>query len=304
MVAETFVRVAGRLQASGEFQPEIGWETELKADRPRPDPDYRLDLVDGDGAVLAEGGVEVRAPICGGEGGVVTAFRIVGYVPVHQGGRDVVLRRGDQELYRAELAPERPVVARVEVSVEDDGNVVVRWEAVHDRPLRYRLLLVDGARHAIPITDHLVQSEVSLSAGELCGGRGCSVAVVATDGLRSGVRKSDPFDLLERPPSVEITSPADGQLVLPDHPVTLLGRGLDHLSAELPQERLVWSVDGQAVGRGHSPGVAGPFEPGEHLIELAYRDGEGVMRAEARVGVPERSPEQKAWLAVSAELSG
>lgn len=300
MVTETFVRVVGRLQATGEFAPEIGWETEQMANRLQADPDHRLELVDGNGTVLAEGGVEVRAPICGS--GVVAASRLVGYVPVRGGGRDVVLRRGDQELYRAELAPERPVVARVEAYVGDDGNVVARWEAVHDRPLRYRLLLVNRARHAIPITDHLEQSEVSLPAGELPGGWGCSVAVVATDGLRSGVGKSDPFDLPERPPSVVIDSPADGQLVLPDHPVTLLGRGLDQLSEQLPEERLMWSVDGQAVGRGRSPGVAGPFEPGEHVIQLAHQDGEVVTRAEARVGVPERNPEQKAWLAVSAEL--
>lgn len=296
MAEDTYVRVAGRLRATGEFTPGIGWETERRAGHLQADPDYRLELVDGEGSVLAEGGVEVRAPICGG--GVVPSVRVVGYVAVRPAGRAVVLRHGEEELYRAELAPERPVVSSVQVDVRDDGTVVARWEASHDRGLRYRLLLVDGQRRAIPITDHFDESEITVRADELPGGLGCRLAVVATDGLRSAAGRSEPFDLPERPPSVVIGSPVDGEVVLPDWPVTLSGQAFDLAGGELPEDGLRWFVDGADAGRGRL-GVGGPFEPGEHVVQLAY--GDGV--AEVTVSVPERTAEQEEWRAVSAGLA-
>ena len=296
-----FVRFVGKLWESGEFEPAIGWETERIARRPRPDPDHRLQLVDDSGGVLVESAVELRVPTCrvqGADG--MTSARVVGYLPLHPDGRAVLLLRGERVLHRAELATERPRITIVDAEVGDDGCVRAHWQAEHDRPLWFSLVLVDSRRRAIPVARELSESHIALETADLPGGPGCSLAVLATDGLRSAMARSHPFHLPEKSPRVAIVAPRDGEMLAPDEPISLLGHAHDLAGQSLPDEHLTWSVDEQVVARGRRLAPAGPLEPGDHRVELAYVQGSEVaVRAEVHLTVSERSPEQEEWLKVS-----
>ena len=63
----------------------------------------------------------------------------------------------------------------------------VRWEAEHDRPLQFNVVFLDAKQRAIPLARELSDSHLTFASAELPGGPGCSVAVQATDGLRSTI---------------------------------------------------------------------------------------------------------------------
>lgn len=304
----TFVRFTGTLWESDEFTPGVGWETVRIARRPRADTEgpYRLRLVDEADAVLVEVPVERRTDGCRRrETDGMDRERIVAYLPLPPAGRAIDLVRGDRILHRAELAPERPTVAIVDLVVDGEGQVRVRWEASHDRPLSFNVLFVDGRGRAIPVAAGVREPQLALATTELPGGPGCTLAVLATDGLRSGMARSDPFDLPERPPRVVIVSPADDGVLPPDQPLSLIGFALDPAGRGLPDERLVWMVDGHPIAEGQRLVATDPMAPGGHEIALIYRgDGDVTARAVARVAVAERSPEHDEWQRVSAALVG
>lgn len=302
-MARTFLRLAGKLWENGVFEAEVGWETQRIARRVAPDPDYRLELVAESGEVLVEGAVELRVASCRDAGTRgMGGSKVVGYVPLHPDGCAVVFRRAARVLCRVELARERPIVRFVEVTVGAKGRLRARWEAEHDRPLWFSLVFIDGHRRALSVARDLRERQMVIETAHLPGGAGCVLAVLATDGLRSAVARSDPFDLPEKPPRLAIVIPVDGETLAPDQPISLLGHAHDLAGCALPDEYLTWSVDGQVVARGQRLAPAGPLAPGHHRIALAYLHRGGAARAELSVSVSERSPEQEAWLKVSQSL--
>jgi hypothetical protein len=305
MATRRFLRFVGRLWETGEFEPGLGWETPRIARRPRPDPDHRLVLLDQAGAVLVEGAVELRAPTCrtaGADGPAV--MPLVGCLPLHPDGRVVLLLRGDRVLHRSTLSAERPTISAPQLHVTADGRVRATWSAEHDRPLRYNVVFIDGRRRAIPVARELLEQAFVLDATDLPGGRGCSLAVLATDGLRSDTARSLPFDLPDRPPRIVILTPSPATSLPPDQPLSLLGHAHDPAGRPLADEHLTWSIDGEIVARGRRLAPAGPLSPGTHRVELAYaREGEPGGRAEVRVEVERRSPAQGEWLRVATSMT-
>lgn len=301
-----YLRFAGRLWENGEFVPGVGWETARIARRPRPTPGYRLQLLDGSADVLVDADVELRSGECGVRGTRgMSGGRVTGYLPLHPGGRAIAFRRGERLLYALELAAAPPRVAVTSVNVRADGQVELRWEAAHERPLLFNVVLVDSGRRAIPVARELSASHLVLSTAELPGGPGCSLAVLATDGLRSAMARSEPFDLPDRPPRVTILTPGEDEVLTPDQPISLLGSACDLAGHPLPDERLVWRVDGEVVACGRRLVAGGPLAPGAHEIQLGYgSDGEPLARAVVRLRVSGRSPAQERWLALSSGRPG
>ncbi len=300
-----FLKFAGKLWENGEFEPAIGWETQRIAQRPHADPDHQLQVVDDLGNVLVEGAVELRIAACrtrGTDG--MTGAKVIGYVPLHPEGRSVVFRRGGRVLYKVELEPERPLIMQIDVKVDENGCIHARWETKHSRPLWFNLFLIDGHRRTIPIERNLIEKQLVLDTAHLPGGSGCVLAILATDGFRSTVERSKPFNIPEKPPQLVIITPNESETLTPDQPTSLLGHAHDLAGQTLSDDHLVWSVDGVVIAQGHRLVLANPFVPGQHRIELAYlQDNKVVAMTEVKVVVSERTREQEDWLKISKILT-
>jgi hypothetical protein len=296
-----FLRFAGKLWENGEFEPEPGWETGRIVRRPRPDRDHQLELLDAAGAVVVRGVVELRADACRARGAeAVTATGVVGYLPLHDAGRTVVFRNDARVLYRVDLALEKPQIRVVEKRVEPCGRIHLRWEAEHERALTFDVVFIDGHRRAFRVCRRLTENHTVLDTGDLPGGQGCALIVVATDGQRSASVRTDGFDLPEKPPRLAILMPADQEILSPDRPSSLLGHAHGACGCSLPDDRLTWSVDDRVVARGQRLATLPTLAPGSHRIDLSYvRDNEKPVVASVTVTVAERSPEEQAWLQVS-----
>lgn len=302
-MTRTFLRFAGKLWENGDFEPEYGWETERIARRPASHPDFRLELVDAAGAVLVERGVELRvstreAPTAD----AMTRARVVGYLPLRSNGSAVVLRNTGRLLYRTELAPARPRIERFDATIDHPGRLHVRWAAEHTQPLRFDLVFIDGLRRTYPLRRGLSGIEAIVDIAHLPGGEGCGLALLATDGLRSAARRSELFDVAERSPRVAILAPVDGEILMPDQPISLLGHAHDVAGRALSDDGLSWSIDGEPLAQGQRLAPAGPLSPGSHRITLTHRHHDVAVVSEVTVSVAERSPAQQQWLSVSQAL--
>jgi hypothetical protein len=295
-----YLRFVGKIWDTGEFEPGVGWETDRIARRTRCTPGHRLHLLNEAGYVVVEAGVELRAGTCQIQGAPgMTSQRVVGYLPLHPAGRTVVLLKGDRVVHEVELSIAAPRIAITSVDVEDDC-VHVRWEAEHERVLCFNVVFVDAQRCAIQVAREVKCTDLTLATAEIPGGPECSLAVLATDGLRSAMIRSHPFDLPQTPPRVTIHTPVDGETLAADQPISLLGGAHDRAGRPVSDEHLVWSVNGEAVACGQRLTLAGPLKPGDHHVELVWAcDGQPPARAAARVRVCERTAAQDAWLALA-----
>ncbi len=305
MVERRFLRFTGKLWETGEFECGYGWETERIMRRPIWDGEHTLQLMDDAGSVLVETGVELAVSTCQVQGTRgITGRKVIGYLPFHPRGGSVVFRRGDQIFYRSKLAASTPQIAITTLEQGGDGQLHLRWEATHELPLRFNVVFVDAGRRAIPIAREVAEYDLTIDTTKLQGGNGCSLAVLATDGLRSAMVRSERFDLPEQSPRLMIIMPNDGDLVSPDEPISLLGHAYDLAGRILSDEHLTWSIDGVIVARGQRLAPAGPFEPGRHRIELACILGNDLaVRSHVHVNVAEPSAEQHAWRTISASLT-
>lgn len=305
IIERRFLRFAGKLWETGEFEPGVGWETVRIARRPSCAPGYSLELVDDAGNVLVETGVELSESACRVQGTRgMTGSQVIGYLPLHAKGHTIIFRQSDRILHRTEIAASPPRIAITGLEIDKKGCVHIRWEAEHDRRLKFNIVFVDAKQRTIPVARELSDNHLLLETADLPGDPGCSIAVLATDGLRSAMARSERFDLPEQPPRLMILLPNDGDSVAPDQPISLLGHAHGAAGQALPDDELIWSVDGQIVARGQRMAPAGPFEPGLHRLELAYLAGSEVgVRSHVEIHVAERSPEQRAWRAIAASLS-
>lgn len=295
-----YLRFVGRLWDSGEFEPGTGWETTRIARNSRPTPGYLLQLLDSSDDLLVDAGVTLRTGACGGHGGRGMASRPVsGYLPFHPAGRTVVFRKEATVLHTASLAAAPPRIAVGQVDLGGAGRIHLAWAVEHENPLWFHVVLVDGAGMATPVAQGLTEPRLVLATAGLPGGPGCALAVLATDGLRSAMARTEPFDLPRQPARLVILTPADGDTLPADQPFSLLGRAHDAAGRPLPDDQLVWLVDGQIMARGRRMVPAGPLAPGDHRVELAHASDDGeARRATARLRVNERSPAQESWRAI------
>jgi hypothetical protein len=299
-----FLRFVGKLWENGEFEPGIGWETTRISRRPVRADGYSLELLDDQDRVLVEAGVEVRVPICRVKvARGMSGRRVNGYLPFVPNGRVLVFRKDERTFYRAAIAASAPRLSITSVKATSHGRVQVRWDARHDRDLRFSVVLLDAQNRSVSVARGLTESHLDFSVTDLPGGPGCTVAVLATDGLRSSTARSETIDLPQHPPMLTILTPNDGGVIAPGQIVSLVGHARDAAGRPLTDDGLVWSVDDQVIARGQRMIPAGPFEPGEHRVELAYvLENQPRTRFHIRLRVPDRTPEQDAWRAIAATM--
>ncbi len=298
--AHVFLRFAGRLWEDMTFEREAGWETERIADRPKEGSgEYVLELVDQESRprVAVHPHVDFdRATSYPATG--MRNTRVVAYIPFDRGGAELVFRRGGRVIDRRDVAPEPPEIAITELEPRGKDRVRIRWRAERrsEQPLTYRVVyLVDDSR-AFSLASGLENPSYTADLSGLPGSRTGRLSVLATDGVRSSFAVSEPFPVSQKGPQISIHSPTAGQVVPADQPVNLNGQATDVAGASLPQDGLIWLVDGKVVHKGTPLALATDLEPGEHTVSLRYRPGKRI-EAEASVGieVAKRSPEQEAF---------
>jgi hypothetical protein len=295
----TYVRFAGMVSPSGIFEPQVGWETELIAQPKEAEGPFEIEQLDAHGVVAARTSCWAGRPGCSLIG---PAWQdLEAYVPLQDVTRTLRLRERDLVLYEVSIAEKQPRVEVPSVEVEETKLTAV-WNAEHDRPLLFNVALLLGRDRAFPLVLESRDKNVTSDLSSFPGHEECRVAVIATDGLRSSHALSEPFALPEQPPVLSVIEPEDGQRFAAQEPISLIGLALDRGGLPLPDEQLVWRLDGDPVAHGQRIVAIEPLAAGSHRLELAYEAREREITESIAIEVMEPSDERRRWLERLSEL--
>ncbi len=302
----TFIRFDGTLLENMVFERKPGWETELVAHRPTEgDGTYQLELRDADGKVLVSVSPRVDfQKFCTLQDHAMRSTRVVAYLPFKPEGREMVFRRGDYEIDRDTVAADPPRVRITEVKSQPRGRVRIGWRSTHPagKPLTYNVAYLAHAKRGFILVRGIRRTEYIADLSRFPGGIAARLAVLATDGTRSAFAVSKRINVTAKAPRVSIQAPIDRAELPADQPVTLSGLAVDIAGATLPDEFLLWRLDGEEVARGTRLALAQGLQPGEHRATLRYKPEKGVAtEASVTFIVARRSRDQQRLLRLLAE---
>jgi hypothetical protein len=159
---------------------------------------------------------------------------------------------------------------------------VIRWEASDPDgdPLRYALFHGDGVDGPwTPIAIELEKPQLTVTdqiLSSLAASESLYFRVVATDGVNSAAAVAPAAVRVEdRPPLVAILGAERPQEYPTGRDLVFVGSAIDREEGLVADERLVWRLDGDEVGRG--PRLTLPAMPaGYHDLTLEATDAAGL----------------------------
>ena len=284
----SWLHVRGTLLENMTYRPRPGRESTRRGRHLDGDPAFALVLLDREGAELVSVAPQVSPRACGDPDHALR-YRVGGTLPLHPAGTAYELRRHGRVLYRTTIASEPPRLTTPRCHHSANG-VALRWDAAERCEHTHHALVaasvpaptIGSARvtydvvvrmesgrritMARGLTTHAHAIDVSRMP---CAGKG-TLLVVASDGVRSTEVEGGSIDVPERPPTVHILSPAAGERVSYDQPVSVLGCCLDMSGEPSTPEPLRWSLDGEDVAAGALMMVLESLRAGPHRLVLRY----------------------------------
>jgi hypothetical protein len=99
------------------------------------------------------------------------------------------------------------------------------------------------------------------------------------EGLHTVISEPIAVTTPDRPPTVAILWPREGNVVMNGEPVRLLGMAVSASGVRLPADALRWTLDGRPAGQGAAAEAElGDWE-GEHRASLTVRTDQGTAEA-------------------------
>lgn len=320
-----YLLIRGRLDRDDDFAPRRCESTTFIRERPEPSQldhgDVVVETLDGDGTVMrTERPSVVREGVCAPAD---RTWRVRVYIALDEGAATVQLRRGDRILWTQRI-PELP-----EVRVELTSRPVRGERKANPRKRRGRAAGTPGFPGGEPAvlslelsrpeepdvafvkvvyrwsergfqTVHIgpVARRITIDPDRLPGSEECEFFVAYSNGVRTGLARTDVFELAPIGPVLDIVRPADGDRVTEGMPLELEAMVVDpeHPAAPLDREALQWLVDGTQAGVGLL-GSVDPLPAGSHTVALEYhRRGAEPTRVERTVAVEKsRATPADAW---------
>jgi hypothetical protein len=247
-------------------------------------------LLDAEGQVLARAPVhELRSQAdacgCGGDRHEDEAGRfpaiVQALVPNAGRGSALVVRRGDEELWRRE-ATGRPPRIREFAARSAEGTIRLSWEVeaeVGDPEVwvqwRTGAERAEWRALATGLTGGGAEVPISLLPPGIC-----SLRLLAGDGFDTSVSKQVRLRVPDRGSEVAILTPLDGETLVAGHPMRIYGAAADPRGGEDAQQAR-WLIDRNEAASGLDAFVTAP-SAGRHTLELIV--GSGRKLARARIG--------------------
>jgi hypothetical protein len=244
---------------------------------------FTVRLRDGEGVVLAEGGLQrltTAACGCGCGGGAggddgrePRAYLAQALLPDAGPGAVLEIAREDRDrraedtvVWRREAPGRPPRVTRPSVKVDRRGAVTVAWDHVGDVQELWLRWSRDGEQWR-SVRTGLTESPARIAAGELPSGEGV-LQVVAHDGFFSTASAATAVKVPDRAPEAVILHPIERHTYVAGRSIRLWG-SLATPDAEVAATA-VWLVDGKRVARGLDTFVT--LDAGDHTIGLRLGD--------------------------------
>ncbi|MFO1458926.1 MAG: LamG-like jellyroll fold domain-containing protein [Verrucomicrobiota bacterium] len=246
-----------------------------------PEWPLRLRQLDASGRVLSEQPLQV---LFGGDDAAADGgFPFVQVVVPEEGLGSVALvgRDGVVIAQRTVSAGDPAVSVEVPELDGDRGTLHVRWKASDPDgdALTFAVQFSPDDGVQWQLLDPLVAAtELTVPLDGLPGGARCRIRVTASDGIRTALAESAPFELPNRAPRVSITGILSGETVPFGDGRWLSGLALDNEDGVLEASALRWSLEGAERREGSGAGFSlQGLPPGRYSVSVSALDSGGVL---------------------------
>lgn len=281
--------VRGRLTRDDVFVPRRCGSTMDIHKWPEPvQPDHGdviAETRDAEGLVLRTEMPRVESEaVCSPE----PSWRVRVYLPLDEEAVEVVLRRGDRVLWATTIGEAPDVSVEIlqrptradhrrgsDAGFPGGQSAVLALERTraHDREVSYAKVVYRWAERGFrTIFVGPARSKISIPADRLPGGERCEFFVVYSNGVRSAIARTEPFELAPIGPVVSMSRPSEREKLTTGAPLELECLVQHPEAPSTPHdeiERTRWFVDGEVVAIGMTASV-GPLPEGEHRVEVRY----------------------------------
>jgi len=293
--------IQGRLDRAGRFTPRRCRSTYHVREWPEAkDSDYVVETLDRDDRPLHREFALVTPDIdC--EPGDPQRYRLVAYIGLHDDAASARLRRDELVLWRTEI-PDAPKVSVTLSRTRPSRKGRYPLRLSYSEPgegAHVTVMYQWGERRFRPIYIGPPSETIAIELRGLPGGDACRFVVSYSNGLRSAGDATRSFQLPLFGPSVAITRPERGQVVIAGTPVILEGHVSDpeRPGGPSPDEDLEWLVDSEPVATGPISSIDG-LTVGRHRITLSYRadpGGEQSVDVRARASKETAAADWDEW---------
>jgi hypothetical protein len=282
---EPLVQLLGRVEDDAvEVSSVARIETRYLIDR-GVQTDYVAQLVGEDGRIIAQDtlyrfaatgcGCGKADGCCGGDGGE-RGFAFRAMLDDHALGASLRIVRGEEVVWER-ARPSTPAELTKASAKLGDRDVKLTWRfrkgsrSVEDIWIRWSN---DDGRTWRALTVGLTGTSTDIPLDQLPAGD-VKFQILAHDGFSTASAATDTIQLPPRPPTVTTLYPKTDDVVYAERHLHLWGTATSAYDAPISDERFVWSIDGNEVGRGRDLWVDSP-EPGHHELRLDVSDEGGT----------------------------
>ncbi|MEQ8819782.1 MAG: hypothetical protein RLY93_06020 [Sumerlaeia bacterium] len=238
--------------------------------------DLRVEVLAANGQVLASEPVVMAFDLS--EAAPAASFTLL--VPAGPGASAVRIVDADNaELARLEASANAPVIGLVQVSANDaDRTITASWSGADadGDAISYTLLFSDDGGATWQVITETEATEASFDATSLPGTAAARVRVLVSDGFLTAYADSVAFTVAPREPQARILSPGEGAAFPFGALIRMQAEAFDPEEGSLPDEALVWEVDGAAAGSGEVLDFRG-LAAGTRTVTLRATDSDGKV---------------------------
>ncbi|MDB4292430.1 hypothetical protein N9954_03425 [Maribacter sp.] len=302
MSKSNYIRFTGHLYPNMQFEFKPGWETDKISHLPEPNMEekvsYRVSLLDKEGVEIVGVSPEVKFETsCGPNGNEMGYSVVLAYLPLNPNGVQVVFKRGEYLIYSRPLDNKPPQVKITEFGLKKN-TVFIQWESKSnsDTPLTYNLVYVVDKKRFFTLARNYTKTAGEFDISTFPGAKSAHVAVLASDGLRSGFAISKKFQVPDKPHDIFILKPGPGEIFSFGEHITFCGRAHDIAGATIDKKSLVWKLNNKVIIKGVDIGVIDQPESGSYVLSLEAVQGTKIVaKKEIKIEVRKQNKSQKRY---------
>lgn len=242
-----------------------------------PGDPIRLNLLDGAGNLLLDAPAPLEALSEGSDQLLSRAL------PVLEAARTLRLQRGAEVLAEIPISAQPPAL-KLDPPQIVDRELRIAWAATDadgDTVFSTVQLSPDDGRTWQTLQVNSPGSALAVSTDRVPGGTAARIRVISTDGVRSEVVTSEPFELPKHAPMVKIAGIRDGDQIDFGTAVSATGFGYDNEDGSLPHAALEWTLLGPEPRNGTGADFSlANLPPGVHTLILTGTDSDGERGSE------------------------
>jgi hypothetical protein len=235
----------------------------------------KIELLDENDRLLVSQAVPI-AYYCPDQPHTIKDIAIRTKVPFHKDTKTIRFWNGEVLVKEWQRPDRGPEIENLAVKREQ-GRIQLTWQAHHPEGKEIQYVVrfsKDGGNTFNRLSKRLNQPQYEIAENQIPGGKGWIFQVAATDGVNTTTVDSEPLDLPETPPLLEISEPPDGSQVPVGRSVLFHGELIAFLGEDIGIKSVRWTSDRDGTLSDRLIFETDQLSKGTHGITLAVEDSQ------------------------------